>query len=208
MNGFHPIWRTKHNLSQLATGAPQGSVLGTLLFLLYINDLHINVKYAKTYHFIDDTSVIFSSTSLEIFSKWINKDLYNLSNWLKANKVSLDVKKTELVIFRSRKVTIDSSFKFELDCKRLVPTKSVKYLGVLLDEHLNWHEQISQVKTKLNCAIGILIKLKYNANLSVLKIIYHSLFGFHLLYGSQIWEQKNLKTDYYFMGPKYGSKRI
>ena len=101
------------------------------------------------------------------------------------------------MIFRSRKVTIDNSFKFELDCKRLVPTKSVKYLGVLLDEHLNWHEQISQVKTKLNCAIGILIKLKYNANLSVLKIIYHSLFGFHLLHGSQIWEQKSLKTDYF-----------
>ena len=172
-------------------------MLGPLLFLLYINDLHINVKYAKTYHFKDDTSVIFSSTSLEIFSKWINKDLFNLSNWPKANKVSLDVKKTELVIFRSRKVTIDSSFKFKLDCKRLVPTKSVKYLGVLLDEHLHWNEQISQVKTKLNRAIGILIKLKYNANLSVFKIIYHSLFGFHLLYGSQIWEQKNLKTDYF-----------
>ena len=99
------------------------------------------------------------------------------------------------MIFRSRKLKIDNSFKFKLDGKRLVPTKSVKYLGVLLDEHLHWNEQISQVKMKLNRAIGILSKLRYNANLSVLKIIYHSLFGSRLLYGSQLWEQKTLKTE-------------
>ena len=74
-------------------------------------------------------------------------------------------------------------------------TKPVKYLGVLLDEHLNWNEQITQVKMKLNRAIGIISKLKYNANLSVLKIIYHSLFGSHLFYRSLIWKQKALKTQ-------------
>ena len=77
--------------------------------------------YVKTYHFAGDTSAILSSTSLQILSKQINKDLFNLSNWLKANK-SLKVKKTELVIFRSRKLKIDSSFKFKLDGNRLVPT--------------------------------------------------------------------------------------
>ena len=91
-------------IKELFTGVPQGSVLGPLLFLLYINDLHNSVRYAKTYHFADDTSVILSSTSLEILSKRINKDLFNLSNWLKANKLSLNVKKTELVIFRSKKI--------------------------------------------------------------------------------------------------------
>ena len=93
-------------------------------------------------------------------------------------------------------IIIQICFKFKLDGKRLVPTKSVKYLGVLLDEHLHWNEQISQVKMKLNRAIGILSKLRYNANLSVLKIIYYSLlFSSHLLYGSQLWGQKTLKTQ-------------
>ena len=192
---FVSIGNVSSTIKELLTGVPQGSVLGPLLFLLYINDLHNSVRYAKTYHFADDTSVILSSTSLEILSKRINKDLFNLSNWLKASKLSLNVKKTELVIFRSRKLKIDNSFKFKLDGKRLVPTKSVKYLGVLLDEHLHWNEQISQVKMKLNRAIGILSKLRYNANLSVLKIIYHSLFGSRLLYGSQLWGQKILKTQ-------------
>ena len=95
-------------------------------------------------------------------------------------------------------IIIQICFKFKLDGKRLVPTKSVKYLGVLLDEHLHWNEQVSQVKVKLNRAIGILSKLRYNANLSVLKIIYHSLFGSHLLYSSQIWGVKDSEgTDYF-----------
>ena len=89
----------------------------------------------------------------------------------------------DLAIFSSRKLKIDSSFKFKLGGKRLVPTKSVKYLGVLLDEHLHWNKQIPQVKMKLNHAIGIFSKLRYNATLSVLQIIYHPLFGSHLIYG-------------------------
>ena len=158
-------------------------LVGHLLFSLYITDLHNSVKYPKTYHFADDTSVILSNTSLVILSKLINKDLFNPSSWSKANNISLNIKKTDLAIFRSRKLKIDSSFKFKLGGKRLVPTKSVNYLGVLLGEHLHWNKQISQVKMKLNHAIGILSKLRYNATLSVLQIIYHPLFGSHLIYG-------------------------
>ena len=184
---FVLIGSVSSTIKELLTGVPQKSVLVSLPFSIYIIDLHNSVRYAKTYHFADGTSVILSSTFPEILSKRINKDLFNLFNWLKTNKLSLNVKKTELVIFRSRKLKIDNSFRFKLDGKRLVPTKSVKYLGVLLDEHLHWNEQISQVKMKLNRAIGILSKLRCNANLSVLKIIHHSLFGSHLLYGSQLW---------------------
>ena len=149
---FVSIGNVSSTIKELLTGVPQRSVLVPLPFSIYIIDLHNSVRYAKTYHFADGTSVILSSTFSEILSRWINKDLLNLFNWLKTNKLSLNVKKTELVIFRSRKLTIDNSFRFKLDGKRLVPTKSVKYLGVLLDEHLHWNEQISEVKMKLNCA--------------------------------------------------------
>ena len=82
-----------------------------------------------------DTSIIQSHSSLQILSKRINKDLFNLTNWLKANKLSVNIKKMTLVLFRPKKLKLDHSFKFKIYGKRLIPIYSVKYLRVLLDEH-------------------------------------------------------------------------
>ena len=101
-----------------------------------------------------------SHSSLQILSKRINKDLSNLA---KTNKLSLHIKKTELVLLKPKKLKLDHSFKFQIDGKRLIPIHSVKYLGVLLDEHMSWNEQIYQTKLKLNRAIGILSKLRSHA---------------------------------------------
>ena len=148
------------HINEISTGVPQGSVLGPLLFLIYINDLHKCMKYSKTYHFADDTSILQSHSSLQILSKQINKDLFNLSNWLKANKLSLNIKKTELALFRPKKLKSDHIFKFKMDGKRLIPIHSVKYFRVLLDEHMYSNEQTYQVKQKLNCTIGMKDMLK------------------------------------------------
>ena len=117
----------------------------------------------------------------------MNSDLKNLSQWLKANKLSLNVTKTELIIFHSSSKKTDPSLKIILDGKRLIQTDTVKYLGVLLGDRLLWSKQINHVATKLNQAIGILSKLRNRASLKILKMTYHSLFCSHLLYGSQLW---------------------
>ena len=182
------------SVKEILTGVPQGSALGPLPFLIYINDLHKSIRFSKTYHFADDTGITQSNLSLERLSKQVNKDLSNLSNLLRVNKLSLNVKKTELVTFRARKLKIDHSFKFKLDGKRLVQTHSVKYLGVLIDEHLLWNKQIAQIKMRLNRAIGMLSKIGINANLNILKTAYHSLFESHLQYGTQLWGRKNNET--------------
>ena len=78
---------------------------------------------------------------------------------------------------------------FEITCRRL-PTPSVKYLGVLIDEHLLWNKQIVQIKMRLNHAIGMLSKLRINANFNILKTAYHSLFESHLQNGAQLWAKK------------------
>ena len=90
---------------------------------------------------------------------------------------------------------MDHSLKLKLDEKTLSPSQSVKYLGVLLDEHLQWNDQIAQVKIKLSRAIGILSKIRYNANPTILKVVHNSLFGSNLLYGAQLWGLTNLANQ-------------
>ena len=133
---FVSISNSTSNTNEITTGVPQGSALGPLLSLLYINDLYRSVKYSKTYHFADDTNIRQSHKSLDVISKNLNKDLKSLSQWLKENKLCLNISKTELIIFHRNTVSTDHNLKLKLDGKRLSPSQSVKYLGVLLDEHL------------------------------------------------------------------------
>ena len=77
----------------IQTGVPQGSVLESLFFLLYINDLNKSIKNSRAYHFADDTNILLSNKSLELLANEMNQDLKDLSQWLKANNLSLNIKK-------------------------------------------------------------------------------------------------------------------
>ena len=83
-------------------GVPQGSVLGPLLFLIYINDLHLSIHYSTTRLFADDTNLLIKNNCLKQLKKQLNLDLRGLNNWLKANKISLNSGQTELIIFRHK----------------------------------------------------------------------------------------------------------
>ena len=87
-------------------GVPQGSVLGPLLFLSYINDLNHVVKHSTVHHFPDVTNLLYSSFSLKLINKCINHDLKLIVHWLRANRISLNVNKTEIILFRRKNNTI------------------------------------------------------------------------------------------------------
>ena len=95
-------------------GVPQGSVLGPLLFLLYINDLHKAIKFSTTHHFADDTNLLYTGKSLKKIKKHVNIDLKLLCKWLKANKISLNASKRELIIFRDPRKKAHMKLKLSL----------------------------------------------------------------------------------------------
>ena len=101
-------------LAAINCGVPQGSVLGPLLFLLYINDLNQAIKSCKVHHFADDTNLLFLSNSIKKLNKQVNADLKHLVNWLNANKISFNVKKTEMVIFKSKQEKLEGDLKVKL----------------------------------------------------------------------------------------------
>ena len=170
-------------------GVPQGSVLGPLLFLVYINDLHLAIKYSTTRLFADDTSLLIKNKSLKQLKKHLNIDLRNLTRWLKANKISLNANKTELLVFRHPNKIINYDLKLKIDGKRLYPSKYVKYLGILIDSHLNWCFHTDLLSTKLSRSIGMLSKIRHYVSKDTLRMIYFGIFSSQLVYASQIWAQ-------------------
>ena len=96
------INNTKSTLTNIKYGVPQGLVLGPLLFLIYISDLSQSTQHSTVFHFADDTALFQSNSSLKALNRYINHDLHLLCDWLRANKISLNVNKTEIVLFRSK----------------------------------------------------------------------------------------------------------
>ena len=106
-------------LAALNCGVPQGSVQGPLLFLLYINDLNQAVRFCKVHHFADETNLLCLSNSIKKLNKLVNADLKHLANWLNANKISFNIKKTEIVIFKSKQKKSEGDLKIKLCGKRV-----------------------------------------------------------------------------------------
>ena len=119
--------------------------MGPLLFLIYINDFRFCLNKTETGHFADDTYLLYGSKKLKTLEITINTELKLVTNWLRLNKLSLNAKKTELVIFRSKRKPMNREISIKLNGFKLTPSDNVKYLGMYLDKNLSWDFHINKL---------------------------------------------------------------
>ena len=181
------------NLSTASTvtcGVPQGSILGPLLFLMYINDLPNCLRVAAPRMFADDTSITLSAKTVADLKLAVTSELNNLTCWLRANKLSLNVAKTELMIIGSRQRlnTQCEEINISIDDRTITRVDHVKSLGLTIDAQLSWSKHVDEISKKVSSAIGALKRVRPFIPTDVAVQIYNALILPHFDYCSPVWD--------------------
>lgn len=181
--------KTRSELRNIDIGVPQGSVLGPILFIIYTNDLPRALTRGSSIMFADDTTIYYTDKDVEAIKTVISQDLSSLSTWLRLNKLFLNVGKTNFVVFRKRRQNVDMGglSRLTFDNTHIERQSTVKFLGILINEFLDWEEHISQLCMKLSTAVYMLNSLRYSLPTTALKTIYYALFYSHFIYGILLW---------------------
>ena len=190
---------TKSISLPVQTGVPQGSILGPLLFIIYMNDVHMASNYFTPIVYADDTNLYstlgaFSLTTpinthnFKELSDSINTELNNISDWLAINKLSLNVKKTKYMIFHSKQRNVSHiNLDLKINNHPIDRVKDFNFLGLTIDDTLSWKDHIQKISTKISRVIGVLNRLKKFLPSSILILLYNSLILPHLQYCSLVW---------------------
>ena len=181
---------TSSNLLNITCGVPQGSILGPILFLLYINDIANVSKVLLPIIFADDTNVFLSGKKIPDLIQIMNNELGKLLQWLHVNKLSLNIGKTYFMVFSFNK-SVAHKENVEIDGIVIKRVSCTKFLGVMLDEHLTWRDHVNLIKGKISRGIGILYCARKLFKGSTLITMYTTFIHPYMNYCIDIWGAAN-----------------
>ena len=184
----------KSDSQDIKTGVPQGSILGPLLFIIYINDINKVSKAFKSILYADDTSLntvisFFTQGNTSCLSAKINAEINLIFEWLNSNKLSLNISKTKYMVFRHPQTSLSKIPKLVLSVNDTIIEKvdNFDFLGLVLNEKMSWNSHINKVSRKISSVIGIMSRSRNILDKSILLKIYNSLILSRLHYSILCW---------------------
>ena len=187
------------DLKLVTHGVPQGSILGPLLFLLFINDFPDSNTFFKFTLFADDSSLLCKFSHNDSFSihQIITNQLEPVSNWLISNKIKVNSEKCKFITFRYKNKPIDIP-PIPFGNGSISQDSNIKFLGLILNQNLTFSQHIYSIQTKLSKSVGLLFKLNKFLPASTLKLMYDSLIKPYLTYAIEAW----------YSAPKYLTDKV
>lgn len=168
-------------------GTPQGSVLGPLMYIIMANDLVECLKFSNCVTFADDTTIFISGNNLKFLYRKINEDLKQLGDWFDSNSLTLNADKSKYILFRTKRKEINYTGKIVLGGKEINRVQHIKFLGVTIDEYLEWDRQVNSVLTKMISGNYGISMVKNIVPVKCKLLIYNSNIFSHLSYALSVW---------------------
>ena len=186
-----PRWHHSGSLS-LSHGVPQGSIIGPILFLIFVNDLACFLPHGRLVSYADDTQILDSAPSnpsdLQALKSRAEENIQCLQHWFSLNSLKMNAGKTSFIILGTRKsIERTSNFVLRINDVDIRPSKHIKVLGVLLDQTLSWDAHISSVVRRTNAILVSLFKIRHHLSPEILKILVQAHVFPHLQYCSSVW---------------------